>query len=238
MSASEAVGSAAARRAVRGGVAPQPRGFRDGHPFYRLSQRAVAVVLRSLASVHVEGMERCPPSGSGPLLLATNHLAMVDIPLLAAWCPRPVMWLAKMEVLHIPMIGGIGAFYGAVYLRRGESDRQAIRETLGSLAAGQVVGVFPEGHRARDGVLQRGQPGVALLAQRSGAQVWPVAVTGTNLVGRRARPQVTLRSGAPFDAIAVARERFGPSATHQQVTDAIMERIAALLPEERRGPYR
>src|SRR5690349_14048545 len=107
MAAPEAAAGDAAQRpargAARGGIEPQTRGVRYGHPFYLLSQWTVAAVLRSLASVHVEGTELCPPSGSGPLLVASNHLAMVDIPLLGAWCPRPIVWLAKIEVLHIPV---------------------------------------------------------------------------------------------------------------------------------------
>jgi 1-acyl-sn-glycerol-3-phosphate acyltransferase len=222
---------------MKNAIVPQARGFRDGHPFYRLSQLIVAAVLRSLASVEAEGMDLCPPPGSGPVLLASNHLSMVDIPLVAAWAPRPVIFFSKTEVLHTPVIGGISAFYGTIFVRRGEADRQAIREALGCLAAGQIVGVFPEGHRSPDGALQRGQPGIALLAQRAAAQIWPVAVSGTPCIGHARRPRVAVRGGAPFDAVALAREAHGPAASHADVVDVIMRRIAVLLPAERRGAF-
>lgn len=225
-----------------GMVAPQPRGFRDGHPWYRISQWTVGGALHLLADITVEGMDLCPPSGSGPLLLVSNHLSYVDVPLVGAWCPRPVMYFSKSEVRRWPVIGAIGAAYGTIYARRGEADRQAIREALACLAAGQVVAVFPEGHRSQgqgqgQGLL-RAQPGVALLAGRSGAQVWPVALTGTEYIGKHIRPHVTVRGGRPLDPLAASRAEHGGTPSHQDVADTIMRRVAALLPEAYRGVYR
>jgi 1-acyl-sn-glycerol-3-phosphate acyltransferase len=219
-------------------TAPQRRGFPDDHPWYLLSRAAVRAFLRAVASVRVSGMERCPPSGSGGLLLVCNHLNVMDIPLTAAWCPRAVIYFAKSEVRDWPLVGGIGTIYGQIYARRGEADRHAIRESLSCLAADNVLGIFPEGHRSRGQGLLRAQPGVGLLAARSGVKVWPVAVTGTYRILKAVRPRVTLTGGEPFDPMTVARETYGPSPSHQEVADAIMGRIAALLPEPLRGAYR
>lgn len=224
------------RRASERAVVPQPRGFPDDHPFFVATQWVVAGALHLLAGITVEGMERCPPKG--PVVLAANHLNIADIPLTGAWCPRTVIYFSKMEVRRWPVVGAIGAGYGTIFVRRGESDRVALRETLACLAAGQVLGVFPEGHRSRGQGLLRGQPGIGFLAQRSGAPVWPVAITGTEHIGKRLRPRVTLRGGEPFDPIAAARAEHGPSVSHQDVADTIMRRIAALLPESYRGVYR
>jgi 1-acyl-sn-glycerol-3-phosphate acyltransferase len=216
---------------------PQPRGFRDRHPWYVASQWMVAGVLRALANVRVEGMERCPPTG--PLILASNHLSYVDIPLIGTWAPRTTIFFSKQEVRRYPVIGWIGVQYGTIYVRRGESDRQAIREALTCLAAGQMLGVFPEGHRSEEHALITGQPGIALLAMRSGAKIWPVAVTGSQHVLKHVRPTVTLRGGEPFDPLEAARASFGEeNPTHRQIADTVMQRIADLLPERYRGVYR
>jgi 1-acyl-sn-glycerol-3-phosphate acyltransferase len=217
-------------------AAPRRR-FRVGRRFYVVSQWAVAGALHLLADIHVEGMERCPPHGSGGLILASNHLHVADIPLIGAWSPRQALFFAKSEVRRWPLVGPISAAYGSLYVRRGESDRQAIRDTLVELAAGEVVVFFPEGHRSHGEGLLRAQPGVALLAQRSGVQVWPVAVSGTERIGKQARPKVLLRAGEAFDPLAAARAEHGAAPTHQQVADTIMRRIAALLPQEYRGVY-
>ncbi len=221
--------------ATPGTPAWQARGFRDGDRRYQAAQWLVAGVLRLVAGVRVEGMERCPRHG--PVILAANHRSMLDIPVLAVWCPRPVIFFSKVEVRRWPLVGWIATAFGSIFVRRGEADRQAMREALAALAAGRVIVFFPEGHRTTTGGLLRAQPGISLLAQRSGAPVWPVALTGTERMGKALRPPVTLRGGEPFDALAAAQAEWGPTPTHQQVADTIMRRIAALLPPECRGAY-
>ena len=211
------------------------RGFSDGHPFFRLSQAAVAGVLRLLADIHVRHMDRCPPTG--PVILASNHLSYYDIPLIGAWTPRTTLFFSKSEIKRWPVIGGIATRYGTIFVRRGESDRQAVRETLAALANGQLVGVFPEGTRSHGKGILRALPGVALLAQRSGATIFPVAVTGSERIGKEMRPKVTLTGGEPFDPVAAALAEHGERPTHEQVADTIMRRVAALLPESYRGVY-
>jgi 1-acyl-sn-glycerol-3-phosphate acyltransferase len=221
--------------ATGSGVAPRPRGFRDGHPVFRASQIAVAGALHLMADVRARRMELCPPSG--PVVLASNHLSYFDIPLIGAWVPRTTLFFSKSEVRRWPAVGWIATTYGTIFVRRGESDRQAIRDALAALAAGQMVGFFPEGHRSHGRGLLEAQPGVALIAQRSGALVWPVAVTGSEHIFKHPRPEVTLTGGEPFDAVEAARAVYGEHPSHQQITETIMRRIAALLPESYRGRY-
>ncbi|MGI8423355.1 MAG: lysophospholipid acyltransferase family protein [Chloroflexota bacterium] len=200
-----------------------------------MSQTAVAGVLHLLANIQARDMDRCPPRG--PVILASNHVSYFDIPLIGAWTPRTTLFFSKSEIKRWPVIGQIATRYGTIFVRRGESDRQAVRETLTALGNGQMVGVFPEGTRSRGQGLQPTLPGIALLAQRSGATIWPVAVTGSERMGTWRRPTVTLTGGEPFDPLAAAREVHGHKPTHQQVADTIMKRVAALLPESYRGRY-
>ena len=211
------------------------RGFRDGHPVFRVSQTVVAGALRLMADIEVRHMDRCPRSG--PVILASNHLSYYDIPLIGAWTPRTTLFFSKSEIKRWPVIGWIATTYGTIFVRRGESDRQAVRDTLAALGNGQLVGVFPEGTRSHGRGMIRALPGIALLAQRSGATIWPVAVTGSERIGKVLRPKVTLAGGEPFDPVALARELHGEKPTHEQVADGIMQRIAALLPESYRGVY-
>ena len=211
------------------------RGFRDGHPVFRVSQTLVAGTLRLMADIRVRGMDRCPPLG--PVILASNHLSYFDIPLIGAWTPRTTLFFSKSEIKRWPLIGLIATRYGTIFVRRGESDRQAVRETLRALGNGQLVGVFPEGTRSHGKGIIRALPGIALLAQRSGATIWPVAVTGSERMGKDLRPTVTLTGGEPFDPVAVARAQYGDTPTHEQVAETIMRRVAALLPERYRGQY-
>ena len=211
------------------------RGFRDGHPVFRVSQVVVAGALRLMADISARDMHLCPPSG--PVILAANHLSYFDIPLIGAWTPRTTLFFSKSEIKRWPIIGQIATRYGTIFVRRGESDRQAVRETLDALANGQLVGVFPEGTRSHGKGMIGALPGISLLAQRSGATIWPVAVTGSERIGKEPRPKVTLTGGEPFDPLAAARAIHGERPSHEQVAETIMQRVAALLPESYRGEY-
>ncbi len=101
---------------------------------------------------------------------------------------------------------------------------------------GQPLGFFAEGHRSESGQLIRGRPGVAYVAQHSGALLVPLAVSGTRgaRLGAFWRRDIVIRVGNPFHAADLAVKADDP----QAVTDAIMRRVAALMPLEQRGVYR
>jgi 1-acyl-sn-glycerol-3-phosphate acyltransferase len=144
--------------------------------------------------------------------------------------------MGKRELFQTPVIGFLLRGIGAFPVRRGEADRAALRMALAVVAAGQPLGFFVEGHRSESGQLIRGHPGAAYVAQRSNAPIVPLAVSGTRRarLGAFWRRDILLRVGAPFRAndLGVATE------DPQAVTDAIMRRIAALMPPEQRGVYR
>jgi len=195
---------------------------------------SVALLLRLLARLEIRGLENFPLHG--PAILVANHIHLFDPPVLGAVLPRVIIFLAKRELFHTPVLNWIVSHYKALPLRRGEPDRQALRRALVVLRNGGVIGIFPEGTRSRTGALQRGQPGVVYLAARSGAPIVPVAIEGTDRFQFPAlwrRPLVRISIGRPFTLPAelLRRDRWA------EATDFIMLRLAALLPPERRGVY-
>ena len=91
---------------------------------------------------------------------------------------------------------------GAYPVRRGESDVEALRRSLGILAEGDVLGMFPEGHRHHDDTIHEFHAGISLLAARSGCPVVPVAIRGTKVMARHKLPRfprVRVAVGAPLD---------------------------------------
>jgi 1-acyl-sn-glycerol-3-phosphate acyltransferase len=203
---------------------------------YRLSALLARLVLAALARARLEGREHVP--AHGPLLLVSNHTSLVDPVLLTALFPRPLTFMGKAELFRPRPAGMAFRAVGAIPVRRGQPDRRALEQALATLAGGGVVAVFAEGTRSRDGVLGRAEPGVGLLAARSGAPVLPVAAIGTERLHRAAgwlgRPRLVLRCGMTLTVSRPARAR---AAAYQQVADEIMARVAALLPAARRGPY-
>jgi 1-acyl-sn-glycerol-3-phosphate acyltransferase len=192
---------------------------------------------RFLAKIErVAGVENLP--ATGPAILMINHIAFVDPIVVLGNLPRNVVPLAKIEVYALPLIGIFPWLWGVIPVRRGDVDRRTLEQALAVLRAGEIVLAAPEGHRGP--ALQEGKEGIAYLAYKSGAPIVPVAVEGTEEVikfglKRSSDPGAIVRLGQPF--------RFKPLASRpsraalRQMTDEAMYRLAAILPEKRRGVY-
>lgn len=210
------------------------------HRRWSPSQRAVKAListgLRSVLSVAVEGREHLMTSG--PYVLATNHLALVDVPLVLTVMPRPVIVMAASEYRSSRLFDWFLSDMGnAIYVDRGTGDLKALDRALTVLRSGGIVGLSPEGRRSPSGALERAHAGVAHLAARSGAPVVPMAVWGQEAMrtalrrGRRA--PVMIRTGAPLRPPSAG----AAPAELTAFSDQVMRTIASLLPERYRGVY-
>lgn len=176
----------------------------------------------------------------GPLIVYSNHTGQIEVPLMYAHLqPRPITGLAKMETWNGWFLRWIFNLWGAIPIRRGEADMEAIRKSLVALEKGYILAIAPEGTRNRTGKLIRAHPGVFTLAMRSGAPLLPVAHWGgenflTNTKQLK-RTDFHVRVGKPFK-LDPGRERVSRE-IRQQIVDEMMYRLAALLPEYYRGAY-
>ena len=141
---------------------------------YRLCQIASWITCRIYIPTKVIGLENFPKEG--PVVLASNHQSWLDIPIITAFAPRHVSFVAKDTLAQGPVMAHILNHSGAVLLKRGESDVAAMREMVAHL---DCLCVFPEGTRSRNGDLAEFQRGVLLAARRGKAQVVPVAISGS-----------------------------------------------------------
>lgn len=155
----------------------------------------------ALGPIAVEGLEHLPRQG--PVLLASNHLADIDPPVVQIACPRPIHFMAKSELFQIRFLGPLIQRLGAFPVRRGEPDRSALRHALRLLEQGECVGLFPEGELSQTGELLPLKPGFALLARQSGAPVVCIRVDGTQRV-------MPYGSVIPRPAFQRVRVRFHP----------------------------
>ena len=152
------------------------------HPPTRLLhglRPAAAWLLRRRWRVRVHHPDRVPARGG--VILAANHVGVVDGPLLAIFAPRPVHALTKQEMFD-GRLGGFLRGAGQVPLDRFHADPAAVRSCLRVLRDGGAVGIFPEGTRG-DGELHRFHHGAAYLALVTGAPVVPVTMIGTRPPG-------------------------------------------------------
>lgn len=155
-----------------------PRTLEAVHPSHRLLRflrPAGRAYFRHRYDIHVHGEEHVPPTGAA--IIASNHIGFLDGPLLAAFAPRVVHALTKVEMFE----GRTGAFLramGQIPLSRYDADPAALKDCLKVLREGGVVGIYPEGTRG-DGELRHVHSGVAYLALATGAPVVPLVVFGT-----------------------------------------------------------
>jgi 1-acyl-sn-glycerol-3-phosphate acyltransferase len=206
--------------------------------YYRMVKMITNLIFRLLARVERVGVENVPQKG--PYIVICNHLHRFDPPLLLIALPARMTVLAANKYRNHPIFGPFMSSMGAIYVQRGEVDRQALRACLDLLRGGGIIGMAPEGTRSPTGALQEGRMGVAYLANRAGVPILPVAITGTEKMPaslkRLRRGRVKAVIGEPFTLPVTEGKARGKQL--KEFTELIMRRLADMLPEEYRGVYR
>ncbi len=177
---------------------------------------------------------------TGPMILVTNHIGSLEVPLLFAHLqPRRMIGLAKIETWDSKFMGWLFNLWEAIPVRRGEADLDAMRRCLDVLKAGDLLAIAPEGTRSYHGRLLRGQPGTAMLALRSGAPILPIAHWGGEDFGanlkKLKRTPFHVRVGKPFTIETNGEKMNGE--LRQEIADEIMCQIGVLMPEDYHGEY-
>jgi 1-acyl-sn-glycerol-3-phosphate acyltransferase len=133
--------------------------------------------IRLLTHARFYGVERIPREGG--IVIAANHFSWIDPPLIGAACPRRIQFVAKSEAHRVPGLGQLIRAHGTLAIRRGESDRDAVRTMRESVRDGGALGLFVEGTRQRSGEPGPVQAGAAMVALQEDVPVVPVALHGT-----------------------------------------------------------
>ncbi|GEL08102.1 lysophospholipid acyltransferase family protein [Salisediminibacterium halotolerans] len=190
---------------------------------YHAGQFVCRMFFRLFYRVEIIGKENIP-SDRG-VLMCSNHINNLDPPLVGAFLKRETRFMAKAELFEAPVLKKLLPKLGAFPIRRGTSDRQAMRTGLGLLKERELVGVFPEGTRSKTGRLGDGLSGVGFFALRSEADVIPCAVIGSYKPFSR----IKLIYGEPLNMQPLRENKASP----EQSTKAIMSGIQALLDEHK-----
>ena len=207
-----------------------------------LSQTLVLKFLDILTSTicRIDDAEIVKVPARGPLILITNHVNVLEIPVLYSRLqPRPISgFFAAKRLESAWMRWLLNALHG-IPVQQGKLDRTALRQAISRIRAGDIFAIAPEGTRNADGRLGPGKPGVVLLAMQSGAPIQPIVHWGDKRWQRNLR---RLRR-TPFH-IAVGRPfRLAPGGVRVdrqmrlEILDEIMVQMAMLLPQEYRGVY-
>ena len=212
---------------------------------YVLTRAVCLALFKVLWRPVVVGREHIPPDG--PVILASNHLSFIDSIVIPLSVSRRVVFLAKAEywegrsLASLPRRLFFRTFDAVPVQRVQQRDAQASLDLARQvLARGDAFGIYPEGTRSRDGRLYRGRTGVGWLSMAADAPVVPVGLVGTD----RVQP-----IGATVPRLRRVRIAFGPPVrpedyadlppgrARREITDAVMESVAALSGQPRADGY-
>lgn len=167
------------------------------------------------------GAENIPHSG--PVVMCANHTHWADPVLMACASRRPLHFMSKEELFHIPVIGWVIRTCGMFPIKRGTVDRASIRMALSYLGQGEILGIFPEGTRSKTGEMLAFLNGAAYFAVKSGAVIVPVAINGHYRLFQR----MVVKIGVPIHVNDYGQGKTG-SEQLDELSKAMMKQIAQL----------
>ena len=209
----------------------EPQQNRRGDRLYRLVRAAVSPLFRVGCRVRTEGLDNVPVDG--PVILAANHVSFFDSVVLTLSVPRRTRFVGKAEYLQSWKTRFVFPALGMIPIKRtaGRQAMAALNTAAAALENGDMLGIYPEGTRSRDGLLHRGHTGVAQLALMTNAKIIPIGLVGTERVqpigAKMPRPfhSVVARFGKPIDPSSYVGT---PRRRRRQIRDDLMDAIRRL----------
>lgn len=195
-----------------------------------LAERFFSIVLQGEA----EGIENMPKKG--PVLIAGNHLSMIDPPMFGGILPRESYFFARNTLFKPGFVEKRLHELNAIPVRRDDdSDVGALKRTLKVLKDGEALIYFPEGTRSLDGKLQKAKPGVGLIACKTGVPVLPARIFNSDRILGGKTHSVSFRY--PISVVygkLLQQEDYDPGSDHpdryQEAANRILAAIARLEP--------
>ena len=144
---------------------------------WAIGRLTIQQLTRLVLPLRIYGKERVPLEGG--VVLAVNHFSWIDPPAFGAASPRPIYYMAKAEAHRVPGLGQLIRLFGTFSVRRGESDREAVRMMRQIVSDGHALGLFVEGTRQKSGVPGEVKPGASMVALQEAVPVVCGAIHGT-----------------------------------------------------------
>jgi 1-acyl-sn-glycerol-3-phosphate acyltransferase len=194
-----------------------------GDKAFRFSRLWISPIFLTLTRARGYGLERIPTTGG--CVVAINHLMWIDVPIVGALSKRNLNFVAKSELMGIPVAGRYIRWHGVVAVRRGESDRDAVRLMRQAARDGRALALFVEGTRQLSGEPGKAHPGAAMVALQEGVPVVPVAIYGTQFWRHRKFRACSIAVGEPIRFDDLPKNGSG----YKQATAEIERRIRVLF---------
>ena len=200
---------------------------------YSIVKAILVLLFKYLCRWEIEGTENIPKEG--PVIIAANHVSYWDPVALGVAIPdRRIYFMAKANLFKIPVLAQIITNFGAFPVDRNKSDREALRAGIEVVSNGNILGIFPEGTRVRDGSLGKFLGGAAMIAAKANVPIIPAALVNTPNIFSRGffRPfRVVFK-----EPIYITKEEGQKKVTSQQleeVSSDIRQQILAVLQDSK-----
>lgn len=184
--------------------------------------------IKTQYKVEYVGLENVPDEGG--FILAANHISALDPVYIAVGVKnRQIHYMGKKELFENPFTNWLFTKANAFPIARGKADSEALNYAIRDVKEGNVLGIFPEGTRSKDGKIGRAKSGVALIAKEAKADVLPVAFCSTDNFKKGTKLTVRFGKMIPFSEL-----NLGEDSQREDLKTAakyIMDKITALQEE-------
>lgn len=188
-------------------------------------------LIKRMTHLEINGLQNIPLQG--PLILAGNHVAVLEAVLMITFSPRLVEVLGTGDIPLDPNYAWVANLYGFIPVNRGNLDRTALQKCLDVLAQNGVIGIFPEGGVWAPAHMQA-QTGIAMLSYKAQAPIVPIGFAGMRgalaAIARLKKPKISINIGTPMPPVSLNSGETLKEGL-QRSANQVLSSIDALLPE-------
>lgn len=191
---------------------------------YRILFIISHVIMKIFYRFDVTGSEKI---ADGPAILAANHVSYLDTVVVGLSVKRQVYFMAKAELFKVPVLSWMMRKCGTISINRYKPDKNAIQAAIKVVKEGNILGIFPQGTRTEDmGQFSRG---IGLIAQKTGAPIYPIRVVGTDKAFKKGSifpfrfPKIYSVVGDAISSTAIQKKD-----EQMKISSAVMESISLL----------
>ncbi len=193
------------------------------------------LLLPLLARPVIKGIKNLP--AKGPVILAGNHVAIMEIVMMAVYSPYQVEFIGTGDIPIDPNFAGLANFYGFIPIQRGNIDRDGVKAAVDVLNQNGVIGIFPQGG-IWDTTVNQARIGVAMLSHLAKAPIVPIGFGGMQgalkMIGQLKRPKLIMNIGEMIPPVDISPEKGSRREILEKAANQVLERIVSLMPAEER----
>ncbi|HVF76514.1 MAG TPA: lysophospholipid acyltransferase family protein [Acidimicrobiales bacterium] len=199
---------------------------------YSIVRNTVVAFCRLFWRMRIDGVENIPATGA--YILAPVHRSNIDTLVVAGVTTRRLRYMGKASLWKVKPAGRLFSALGAFPVNRGSADRDALRQCVEVVQAGEPLVIFPEGTRQSGPLIQPLFEGAAFVASRTGVPIIPVGIAGSEAAmpkGSKLVYPVKVRVvvGAPLDPPAPGPSGRAPRSAVHAVTEELSSRLQELF---------